>query len=248
MKNTLARYQQPEVAEHLASQYVLGQLSILVTKRLERLRLEYDYKLIDERISYWEQKLSPLNEKTPELAPSPQTWKNIQKQLKFNAAPQKQVSWVSSILNPKWFGAISFACCLMFAVLLINGSFEEDPLSYVAVMETSDNQPQMVAATYGNSKNLVLDIIELPEIAETESFELWVTSKTDNQIRSLGQVPKDMTSFQRQLSEAEWRLIKDSSYLILSIEEEGGSPIGEPSELVVSRGLCIRLSAWDAQS
>lgn len=52
-----------------------------------------------------------------------------------------------------------------------------------------------------------MDILNLPEIDSEESYELWVTSKTDNQSRSLGEIPKDLTNFDRQLSEAEWRLM-----------------------------------------
>jgi anti-sigma-K factor RskA len=92
---------------------------------------------------------------------------------------------------------------------------------------------------------LVLDILTLPEIDSEESFELWVTSKTDNQTRSLGEIPKGQSSFDRQLSDAEWRLIADSSFLIISVEDIGGSALGEPSDRVVSKGLCIRLPGED---
>ena len=111
----------------------------------------------------------------------------------------------------------------------------------------SDDQqtPQVVAATYGDSQTLMLDILTLPDIdSEEESFELWVTSKTDKQARSLGIIPVGSESFSRELTVAEWRLIKDSDSLLITIEEFGGSSIGSPMGDVISKGACIRLSAW----
>ena len=156
-------------------------------------------------------------------------------------------SWPSfSIL--KWSTAFSLMLCLVLGYSLLQQNESLDPLSYVAVMQDNNQTPQVVAATYGTSKKLVLDILNLPEIDAEESYELWVTSKTDNQSRSLGEIPKDLTSFNRQLSQAEWRLIADSSFLVISVEDVGGSAIGEPSNRIVSKGACIRLTAWEEQT
>jgi len=57
-------------------------------------------------------------------------------------------------------------------------------------------------------------------------------------------LPRNMSLVEQQLTEAQWRLIKDSDSLIVTIEEQGGSPIGEPSDIIVSRGLCVRLQEW----
>jgi anti-sigma-K factor RskA len=115
-------------------------------------------------------------------------------------------------------------------------------LSYVAVLQDDNQTPQVVASSYDESKTLVLDILNLPNIDSEESFELWVTSKTDNQTRSLGEIPAGVQSLDKALSEAQWRLIADSSFLIISVEDQGGSALGEPSENIVSKGLCIRLA------
>jgi anti-sigma-K factor RskA len=256
MNKTLQRYNLPEVAEHLASNYVMGQLSISVTKRVNALRRHYDYKALDDRIYYWEQKLSPLNDATPELAPLPETWQSIQQQLDMGnkkTSPEKAFagdspSFWQQLFGNRMFSAGSFASCLLLAMVLVFMPASEDSLSYIAVLEDSNKTPQVVAATYGDSKNLVLEILDLPDITEDESYELWVTSKTDNQVRSLGEIPKDLENFTRQLSDAEWRLITDSAFLLVSVEETGGSPIGEPSDMVISRGLCIQLSAWSAST
>ena len=250
----MQRYSSPVIVDHLASNYVTGLLNPLVRQRVDTLRAQFDYSHIDQRISYWEQKLSPLNDAVPELAPLPETWQKIQDRLDLQQNTQAQqsqqaaswgiLSWLSGSML-KWSTAFSLAVCVILGYSLIQQNQTSDPLSYVAVMQDDQQTPQVVAATYGASKKLMLDILTLPDIDSEQSYELWVTSKTDNQSRSLGEIPKDLSSFERQLSEAEWRLIADSSFLVISVEDIGGSAIGEPSDMIVSKGLCIRLSAWD---
>lgn len=260
---TIARYSSPELVDHLASNYVMGLLSPLVKKRVDRLRRDIDYRQIDLRISFWEQKLSPLNDDTPNLAPLPQTWKNIQASLHHEQATYQgqgqakekvtKESWWSAFTFGKWSGAFSLIICVVIGFVLLKPTDVANDnglgtLSYLAVLEDDNQSPQVVATTYGQSKQLVLDILSLPQIDSQETFELWVTSKTDNQTRSLGEIPKGQISFDRLLSDAEWRLIVDSSYLVISIEDEGGSAIGEPSDSIISKGLCIRLANRDKQT
>jgi anti-sigma-K factor RskA len=121
---------------------------------------------------------------------------------------------------------------------------KNDPLSYVAVLTQSKGQAHLVARSYGESQKLVVNIVNVPTTSKDEALELWVVSKTDQQARSLGVLPNNTSLFEQKLTDAQWRLIKDSESLIVTIEENGGSPIGEPSDVVVSRGLCVRLQDW----
>ncbi len=253
LNSPIQRYQSEIVIDHIASQYVLGQLSELCRRRVRSLMRSGDYPQLSKAIKNWEVKLSPLNEKIPELAPLPETWTNIQSRLSMidDVTDESKDSVIGrwlSIAKDNWFGAVSFASCMVLIAFLLQSPTQNDPLSYVAVLQDEQNSPKLVAATYGDSRRLVLDIIDLPEIDQEESFELWVASKTDNQLRSLGEIPINTSAFERQLSDAEWRLIVDSSYLIVSVEEAGGSAIGEPSDEILSRGLCVRLSAWEESS
>lgn len=248
----IQRYSNPTVVDHLASNYVLGLLSPRVRKRVEHLKNHFNYRHINERIHYWEQKMSPLHNSTPELAPAPETWKRIQTRLKLEATAfqpeqmtsRKGTSWFewSSFAMWRWSGVFSIVLCILLSVGLIRQETPLGPLSYVAVLQDDNQAPQVVAATYGDSKQLVLDIINLPNLDDEQSYELWVTSKTDNQTRSLGEIPIGSSSYDRQLSEAEWRLIADSSHLAISIEDAGGSALGEPSDEIVSKGICVRLT------
>lgn len=245
MSGQLKRYQLPEVVNHLASQYVLGTLTPVVRNRTEKLRREYAE--IDERILYWETTLFPLDAATEEVAPQAQTWESLQQQLFPEQAAPRSVSIV------EWFqthfyqltSGLSLAVVALISMLWWQQPSEQtEALSYLAVMQNAQQEPQMVATTYGESRTLALELLHSPNLNDDEGLELWVTSKTDKQVRSLGVLPKGQQVISRELTEAEWRLIKDSEYLLLTREESGGSPIGEPMGELISKGLCIRMAGW----
>ena len=265
------RYTNPVIIEHIASQYVLGTLSTRAHNRAEKLML--DYPQLEARINHWQQSFIGLDKQTAELAPKAATWQTISAQLDQLTAETVSDNIKQDAIKPQpvaqtqqtrfdlvsvvkqWFSfpparlmhaASVIVICLLSVALLTpnqqNGT--DDPLSYVAVLTDQHKQAQLVASTYGESKKLIVNIINTPDIASSEDLELWVVSKTDQQARSLGIIPRDITLLEQQLSEAQWRLIKDSDSLIVTVEDLGGSPIGEPSDIIVSRGLCVQLKEW----
>ena len=249
--SAMSRYQIPKVIDHLASNYVMGTLNIRVRKRIDSMRVCVEYKRLDERILYWENQLSPLDSQTPELQPMPETWQNIQAQIGMAADTStpifkgKLFDWSSLSLH-RWVTAFSLMLVVALGAISLQPAEEAGVLSYIAVLADDNQTPQVVATAYSKSRELVLDVLALPEIAGDKTFELWATSKTDGQIRSLGKVTLSKASLNRTLTKAEWGLIKDSASLMISVEAQGGSMTGKPSAKIVSSGPCIRLEAWKA--
>jgi len=280
MTNKAVRYQQANVVEHLASQFVLGTLSSRVKRRV--ISLCKDNELLESRILFWQEKLACIDQKTAELPPSEQSWAVIADALDLeldtaispvaltNNQPEqlkqttkttlKSPSLLSSITawfnhavlstplfsTPMYRLTTAFSMVVLVLVTLIVNplSNNTEQLSYVAVLTEKDGSAHIVASTYGESKTLVVNVVNTPTIDKEQALELWVISKTDAQARSLGVIEQGKTLIEQQLTQAQWRLIKDSQSLIVTIEEVGGSPIGEPSEFIVSRGLCVRLQEW----
>ena len=98
-------------------------------------------------------------------------------------------TWFAELLGTlgiqKWVTAFSLIFAIVLGVNHLQKPEDLCSLSYVAVMTDENQTPQVVAAPYGDSQTLMLDILTLPDIDSEESFELWVTSKTDKQTRSL---------------------------------------------------------------
>ena len=249
MSGPIKRYENKKIVNHLASQYVIGHLSSQVKKRVDRLIKKNPHCMLSRAISHWEEKMFPLNSDTNEIPPKAATWKKIKKAIN-NEADTNSVIPDESRLIKKLFAVVHIQkqwqltfvlCFLIFAASFWNSSTVQTvPLSYIAVL-SSEQHPTLVATTYGSSRELALEILDLKPLALNQDYELWVVSKTDNIARSLGVVDMEKLTQKRELSEAEWRLIKDSDSLLLTVEEQGGSPFGEPSNTVISKGLCIRL-------
>ena len=165
----------------------------------------------------------------------------------INPAPQQAKPSLFDKLFFQWATLCSLVFCAVLGWQLFQLQPTNDPLSYVAVMNDYNDQPQVVAATYGESRLLVLDFVQQAQASSEQSLELWVKSKTDAQFRSLGEIPAGVDSFSRTLTVAEWRLIKDSDILQITLEDLGGSAIGEPMGEVVSEGVCVQLANWQEQ-
>lgn len=247
MSQQINRYNNETIIEHLASQYVLGLLTAKTRARVEKLCKTN--QALEEQIIYWQQRFCRFDQQTAELAPKAQTWQNIESALTqseqhtANDVAIKPSFW-SWLHFPQLASAIAIVTIALLSYLVIKPINTNDPLSYVAVLTDKNQQAQLVASTYGESKKLIVNVINNPKIAQDQDLEIWVVSKTDQQARSLGVIPRNTPLIQKQLTNAQWRLIKDSDSLIVTVEERGGSPIGEPSELIVSRGLCVRLKDW----
>jgi anti-sigma-K factor RskA len=270
MTNKAARYQQTNVVDHLASQFVLGTLTPLV--RLRVISLCKHNEALENRINFWQEKLVVIDHKTVKLPPHDDSWSVITQALGMEADVNLETIKVDPLQNVKqsflskvtnWWSDNIFSSpvfsvptyrlsaafslvVLVMATLIVNPfSNSAEQLSYVAVLTDQKGSAHLVASTYGDSKKLVVNVINIPDIDIEQSLELWVVSKTDAQARSLGVIPQGKSLIEQQLTQAQWRLIKDSESLIVTMEEAGGSPIGEPSEMIVSRGLCVRLQEWD---
>lgn len=249
MSEQLNRYHNKTIIEHLAHQYVLGLLTSQVCTRVEKLLITNH--ILEQRVIYWQDRFSSFDKQTTELAPKAQTWQNIQKIFepqindiaKENEKHHGLWSWFSFSFR-QTASIFSLTAIVLLSYLLFAPQHKEDPLSYVAVLTDKNQQAQLVASTYGESKKLIINVINTPKMTTDQDLEIWVISKRDQQARSLGVIPRNTLLVKKRLSTAQWRLIKDSDSLIVTIEDLGGSPIGEPSELVVSRGLCVRLKEW----
>ena len=250
MSERIKRYEENHaIIQHLASNYVCGLLSSRVKRRVDALIRQRPQSMLSQAISHWESTMSSLDHATPELQPDSTSWQAIADKLAFSqtqAKPGLGVRLHQWLAAPALFVnravvAVALAAIVTFSSILFMPT--EQALSYIAVLSQNE-QPQLIAATYGESLELRLDIIALPDKTADEDFELWVVSKTDKKARSLGVINPQEKSQRRRLSEAEWRLIKDSHSLLLTREEAGGSPLGEPFGERVSYGLCIQMPEW----
>ncbi len=224
--------------QNLAFDYATGVLRGAERKSFEQ-RLAREPQL-QAQLAYWEEELMKLSDEGQSLPPERDTWDGIaariNKQATVKAAP-----W----LRWYWQGASAFVCLVFvgLAWLLSERTPDAPNADYVAVLTDERGAPSLTVLTAVGGEQLWLKWGDV-QIAADKNLQLWAISKRDGQIRPLG-VFAQTDIQQLPLTVAQWRLIKDSSHLILTEEDVGGSPLDEPSETILAKGVCVLLAQVD---
>ena len=238
------RYQNPELQDLLASGYVTGSLRGPARKRMETL-MRRDTRL-STRVRQWENKLQPLHQFTPEVAPKKSTWANIAKAI--NGATDPLVESLRKKLNfYQYFSGFALTFALVLVVLLGSPFMQKQPvaINYVAVMNDANAQPTMVVTLTQAGRVLALDMLQKPQIESHQNLQLWAISRVDGSITSLGLIDVEK-HIEKSLTKPQWGLIKDAEYLLVSVENVGGS--GSPSDRILSKGLCVKVEGWQSKT
>lgn len=227
----------------LALEYVLGTLRGEERDEFEQ-QLANDERLLKE-VRSWEAALMASPESMPALEPKADTFKKIKAAINQNSSAEndKPLSIWEKLLPWKMISAAAFAMLIVVSGLLLNNTVNQDAslnTDYVAVLVDGKDTPILTALTASDGNTLWLKW-ENWQASHKHSLQLWAKSRRDGQVRPL-LVFNETELTQVKLDEATLRLIQDSSHLIITQEEVGGAALGEPSDMVIAKGVCIRLA------
>lgn len=241
------RYQNPELQDMLASNYVLGTLRGPARKRFERLMLTNSE--LSRRVHQWEAKMQPIHQTTPSIKPYKTTWKKILNSINpgtNNAlieALQKQLRLYKS------FTALAFTCALVVGIVAWSPWLAQPTggsINYVAVLKDNQQTPTMVVTLNKTGRLLTLDMLEKPQIKDGKNLQLWAISHKSGETKSLGAIKLEK-HVEKSLSKPQWGLIKNAEYLIVSVEDPNLiSPI--PTGRIISKGLCVKVEGWKSKT
>lgn len=221
-----------------AFDYVTGVLRGAERDQFEQ-RLRSDTALQAE-VSFWEEQLMSLSDEQQGIQPDPDTWRSIEAKLHQQSGarliPASRFAWLWPSVSA--FASVLLAVCIW--LLVTRDPLQQPNADYVAILTDESGAPQLTVLTATGGAQLWLKW-EAVEIADDKNLQLWAVSKSDGQIRPLG-VFAQTDIQQLPLTVPQWRLIKDSSHLILTEEDVGGSPLDEPSEMVLAKGVCVLLA------
>lgn len=236
------RYQNPEVYEALAAEYVLGTLQGKALKRFERLKHERPY--IQYAVDIWERRINELGQTVPESRPSDAVWQNIKAEISAqeSAANGEEKKGLFSDFWHKlsFWQAASFALSLALAVALLPKQPAHMPMpSYVSVLQSSAKEPMMV--TIGDRKKRMVSVrlMEVPQVGATQDLELWAIPKGGGAPVSVGVVRQDSMETQLKLTKPHWSRIQGAEKFAISFEPKGGSSTGQPSGPIMYQGQCL---------
>ena len=233
------RYQNPQLRDQLAAEYVVGTLSRRARLRFQRL-LKYDADL-RRSVSTWEARLMPLAELVPEVTPPARVWRAIEARIRGHRA---QSSFWASLGWWRGLAAISTAFVIVLATMLVTRQPAEESVSTVAVLADGKSQPAMVVAWPQQApperQQLRIRMLVQPELPPGKSFELWMLPGGQAAPVSLGVIRTDRTQTV-QLTAAASQMLSRIQGMAVSVEPEGGSPTGAPTGPVILSGPVVAI-------
>jgi anti-sigma-K factor RskA len=226
----------------LAFEYVTGVMRGDERKLFERLL--NNNTVLTEQVGFWEEQLMQLSDESEQREPSPEVWNAIK--AKLNSSPDSTHAHAEGKSGwPRWaLWATPGAALLLFVSALFLFFPHKNTLGpnadYVAVLTDAQGAARLtvLTATKGTALWLKWGDFAIPA---DKNVQLWAISKSDGQIRPLGVFAQTDVE-QQELSVPNWRLIKDAEYLLLTEEDVGGSPLDEPSDSIVAKGVCVLLA------
>ncbi len=233
-------YQDPELRQALAAEYVLGTLQGRARKRFERLA-EQDARL-RQIISNWEQKLGSLSEGIAPVDVPEHIWSSLQKRLGFTTTKQSETGVIGSIWNSLmlWRSLTTVVTiALMFAAYLNLFAPKLVVNQYIAVLQTEQQQASWLIKSDLQNKRMIVHIVNEQTIPIGKAFELWMIKEGDKPI-SLGLISPNQPQ-NLPLSDELLAKIKQASVMAVSIEPAGGSPTGQPTGPVPYTGKVTQL-------
>jgi len=234
-------------ANYDAFEYVTGTLRDEERQRFST-RLQHDPEL-QASVQFWEEQLM-MSQPLKQRAPATTTWQQIENKI-IAESSSTTADDASGDSASGWFAqlrfwrlgtlAIGFLWLLTLSFWGLDKGFQLNTpnTDYIAVLTADDGNPLLTALTANDTGQLWLKWEQM-EIKPDTNLQLWAQSRRDGQIRPL--LVFNQLQQQYELDEATLRLIRDSSFLLLTEEEPGGSAIDEPSDVLIAKGACVRFN------
>ncbi len=241
------RYQNPELYEALAAEYVLGTMVGPARRRFEKLIEERPY--IRYAVELWEQRLGPMAEWLPETPPPARVWENVRREIGVPAEAPTDGGGEGSRGWFGFFGSTAFwqASTALLAVVLgvqtlLPVAREPAPmptLSYISVLEGEGDKPMVV--TMGDQKRRVVSVrlMERPKMDDERVLELWAIKTPDGKPVRVGVVRPDRKQTFIRLSEQQWKRMEGAKQFAITFEPRNRERADQPSGPIVYKGKCI---------
>ncbi|RSD29614.1 hypothetical protein [Vibrio pectenicida] len=249
MLNTIKsqRYQNSELRDRLAGEYLLGTQTLRVRRRMEAL-MKADPSWW-EHIEQWQQHLSGLNpssdlnvSSTELKNPPKRIWKKIANSTFGLRKRETSVRW--------WWLPTGMAFSMFVGIflqpILMHGSsgvniVEVRPANYLAMMSSGAQKNHFALVAYqgdkpGQSSLRMQRNLSMDKIAESKAM-VWMRDEVTGELKLIDSL-KNINDI-RYMSPNEWKMLKSSSELLVTANRD-------PESEILYRGRCVELSDWRA--
>lgn len=229
------RYDNPDLQDALAAEYVLGTLRGAARRRMERLILARP--ALREQVHAWEQRLSPLTGALAPRTPPERVWRGIRRRITPAAATRRR-RWLAPWPTATVAASVAAAALALYVAL---APITAEP-EYLAVIQNDQGRTVWSLTADVDTDRLQARAVGEPAaVDEGRVPELWLMPPAaGEQPRSLGLLPRDGSS-RNAVPPGLLAGVGDEAAIAVSLEPPGGSPTGLPTGPVVYQGRLVRL-------
>jgi anti-sigma-K factor RskA len=235
------RYDNPEMRELLAAEYLLGTMPRRARARFEQL-MRQDPALAT-LVSDWARRFSAIDRATPAEAPPARVWRRIEARIAPRSAsdvaiaapPLQSLRAALQFWRGLAITASAVAVALIVYLATVRGPVVPQAPQVIAVLADQNGEPEWIATAGPRSGEIAIAALRPQHAGTDRSFELW---------RIAGGTPRPLGLLRPQTEQSTVFSPKDlpaaGDVLAVSLEPPGGSPTGLPTGPVVSQGKVIR--------
>jgi anti-sigma-K factor RskA len=229
------RYDDPELRERLAAEYVLGTLPSRSRRRFERLMAEDP--ALARVVAAWADRLAAIDTATAAEEPPARVWRAVAARTAADAAPPLPAPTGFGLLA-FWRGLAIAACAATAALIIYIAAFPRPSgppaPTVVAVLADQSGDPNWIAMAGPQQGEVSISAVRPRAVDTKHSFELWgIAGGTP---RSLGLVSPQ--SGKAAIIRAA-QLPPPGDVPAVSLEPPGGSPTGVATGPVLSQGKVL---------
>jgi anti-sigma-K factor RskA len=214
-----------ELVDRLAGEYVLGTLRGRARRRFERWLLSPQ---VGALVKAWEERLSGLEPTLRGVTPPAAVWRAIETRLelrKLGRAPTMR--WLALAASVMFLALVG-----MFALR----EFGTQPVTQQAYIEADAQTIYWRVELLGANREISLHVHKVHDLPAGKSHELWVIPAGGGAPVSLGLLPHT-GDHHRALTAAQRAALAGAKTLAVSLEPQGGSPNGSPTQVLLTAPL-----------
>jgi len=228
----------------VAGEYVLGTLPEAEADTVGA-RLPDDRDLASA-VYAWQDKLLPLTTRTTPTRPSPSLWRRIERQLDASA-PRPTRQRTQDPAPPWWrrlgvwqgLSAAAVAASMALGVLLVQRTAVPEAPRYLAVLQSPDEgRTGWVVEMQAGGRLRLVPVGDGAATPAGRALQFWTKPEGAAGPTSLGLVQAGQTV---ELPVSQLPAVEAQQLFEITLEPEGGSPIGRPTGPILVVGRTVRL-------
>ncbi|MGO2074628.1 MAG: anti-sigma factor [Pseudoalteromonas sp.] len=225
-------YDNQQLIDMLAAEYVLGTLKGSARKRFQRLMLSSTR--VREATWVWEQHLNNLARSIKSVPPDNHVWDTISRRISHQAIHEPNVITPKASLWRVW-SLIATAASIVLALIIWQPQVSIQEASGPIALFKDETQQSLWFINV-DEKQLTVRATQQLIARNDKDYQLWMILKGQETPISLGILPKDGIV---ELNKHSRFNAQSIALLAVSLEPLGGSPNGLPTEVLYTTELVI---------